>query len=90
MELLELLVLIFSYRLMVQFLGHSNRIFSNFTMLNQSPRTGVDARGASSIYIGPDVINKFTLFLLNKNPKIYESIILIRVHLTILAPIRSD
>ena len=25
--------------------------------------------------IGPDVINKFTLILLNKNPKIYESII---------------
>ena len=27
------------------------------------------------IYIGPDVINKFTLILLNKNPKMYESII---------------
>ena len=25
--------------------------------------------------IGPDVQNKFTLILLNKNPKIYESII---------------
>ena len=25
--------------------------------------------------IGPDVINKFTLILLNKNPKIYDSII---------------
>ena len=25
--------------------------------------------------IGPDVISKFTLILLNKNPKIYESII---------------
>ena len=24
--------------------------------------------------IGPDVISKFTLILLNKNPKIYESI----------------
>ena len=26
-------------------------------------------------HIGPDVQNKFTLILLNKNPKIYESII---------------
>ena len=99
---------------MVQFLGRSFRIFQsgNFTMLNQGPRTGLDARGASSIYIktaflsllqsylnrdsehiiqdeffrqrlikfiikmiGPDVQNKFTLILLNKNPKIYESII---------------
>ena len=44
-------------------------------MLNQGPRTGLDARGASSIYIGPDVQNKFTLILLNKNPKIYESVL---------------
>ena len=35
--------------------------------------------------IGPDVQNKFTLILLNKNPKIHESIILIGVNLTILA-----
>ena len=35
--------------------------------------------------IGPDVQNKFTLILLNKNPKIYESIILIGVNLMILA-----
>ena len=75
---LVVLVLIFSHVLLEHFLGSSFRIFSNFTMLNQSPRTGLDARDASSIYIGPDVINRFTLILLNKNPKIYESIIRIR------------
>ena len=37
------------------------------------------------IDIGPDVRNKLTLILLNKNSKIYESIILIVVNLTILA-----
>ena len=36
-------------------------------------------------HIGPDVRKKLTLVLLNKNPKIYESIILIGVNLTILA-----
>ena len=84
---LVVLVLKFSHVLTNHFLGGSFRIFSNFIMLNQNPRTGLNARGVSRIYIGPDVTNKFTLILLNKNPKIYESIILIVVHLTILAPI---
>ena len=44
-----------------------------------APRTGTDGS------IGPDVRNKLTLILLNKNSKIYESIILIVVNLTILA-----
>ena len=47
--LLELLVLISRHVLIPHFFRGSFRIFSNFTML--APRTGLDARGASSIYM---------------------------------------
>ena len=50
---------------MVQFFRGSNRIFQsgNFTMLNQSPRTGLDARGTSSIYIKTAFVNLLQSYL---------------------------